>query len=121
MKNAIKTLIQKHMTVQTSYKKHVKDWFFNAKIYMYGNRCFVNGGPFSKYFDDIDEGIQFYIDEVLSAKNLGYIWHRLEDKGIDIGNNLDEDTGTFGDYQKTYDKALKTEKKLIKEENKTGE
>ena len=118
MKTAIKTLIQNGSAITTGYKKHVKHWYQDSTISIYDNKCIVSGGVPRREFDNIDEGIQFYIDEVLSGKNLGYVWKRITAKGIDIENNLDEHTGTFGDYQQTYDEAVKAEKKLIKAEMK---
>lgn len=121
MKESIKTLVQQGLVVTTGYKKKVKDWYVNVDIYMYNNKYRVVGGPFNADFDDIDTGVKFYIDEILSVKNIGWIWKRLRIKGILTEDMIDSmsDDGTFRveKYKKIYEEAMRTEKTIMNLEN----
>lgn len=124
MKQAIKQLIQEGMTITCGYKLKVGDWWDEAKIHRKNksNSCIIIFGHDAREFDNLDDGIDFFIDNFHSSKNIGYIITRLEKKGtIDLDQlygSLNRKTGTFQDkkYGKKFANLVRQEKKLVREE-----
>lgn len=126
MKTAIKDLLQKGLIVTAPYKKDMADWYSDVKIYNGSGFCSVIGDCFYKKFDDIDKAIDYFIEQCMSSKNLGYVLSRLARKGLLSPDTIEEhwhrkaaefDTS----FKEHFDKLVADEKKLIKQENKEDE
>jgi len=124
MKDAIKELLQKGLSVTAPYKKNMADWCTDVKIYAASDgHCNIYGERFYEKFDNIDDGVDYFVKTSLSSKNLGYILMRLARKGLitpdEIETNWDKKASKFDmTFKEYFDKLVSDEKKLIKQENK---
>lgn len=92
-KKAIKEILSVGGTVSLNYKSKISHWYSTTKIFKIEKEYIVDPG-WNRFYD-IEEAINFFCNEALTSKNVGYIQSRLQDKGIDFENeyNLENPSG----------------------------
>jgi hypothetical protein len=78
IKDSIKELLSKGISMEKSYKSEISSWYSQIKIYEYDGRYTVNHTEFY----DIDEAVNYFIKKCFSKDNVGYIQQRLFEKGL---------------------------------------
>ena len=114
-KESIKGVIEMGGTVSMSFKTRISDWYDDIKI----SESNEEGGkvywihPFSIRFCDIDDAVNYFCNETLTSKNVGYIQDRLREKGL-----IDDDTDLERPDAKLK-KLFKDEGELVDQEAKS--
>ena len=119
MKQAIKDIIQAGGSIGFSLKHSIDEWFSTIRIYSVtphwnpDAKTYYHIEPYPKQFYDIDEAVNFFLQEAFTSKNVGYIQNRLRDKGIDFESDFDlenpsaEPIQLFDDEGKLVDEEFK--------------
>ena len=94
MKNNIKQVILSGASVQVPFKSSLDNWITYIKIVKLENpepKWIVETTTLTKYFDDIDESIDYFYDNAYTSKNIGLVINRLNDKKLINLDKLEED------------------------------
>lgn len=95
MKQAIKDILKVGGSISFSLKHSIDEWFGSIKIYHVtphwdpDAKPYYYIEPYGKSFFDIDEAVDFFINEAFTSKNVGYVQNRLRDKGVDFEMDFD--------------------------------
>ena len=80
MKKSIKKLLDQGTTITVDYKQKINSWFSEISIYKHKDSVIV--GEKRLQFYDIDDGINYFMEQAYSSKNKGLIQRRLDQKGL---------------------------------------
>lgn len=115
-KESIKGVIELGGTVSMSFKTKISDWYGDIKI----SELNEDGGkiywihPFSIRFCDIDDAVNYFCNEALTSKNVGYIQDRLREKGlIDDDDDLERPNAKLKKLFKDEGELVDEEAKLL--------
>jgi len=123
MREHFKPILEAGLSITVPYKKRYTHDFSEVKICWshVWNCCCIYGEYINGKFPTIEEGVDFFIREAFSSKNLGLIISRLQHKNKissdDMEIHWNRKTGKFDDeYQTMLDKLVEEEKELINKE-----
>jgi hypothetical protein len=111
-KQSIKNILECDGAIQIPFKSEISDWYTELKISKLNKHEYVVHPHWQK-FSDIDEAVNWFLNEGFTSKNVGYIQSRLSKKGIDFESEYDL-RYPDDDIKKLFD----DESKLVDEEAK---
>ena len=80
-KNSIKELLEFGFEIKFPYKRTINSWYSDISISKFEDSYTVS--PQYTTFYNIDEALDYFLDNAITSKNKGYIQGRL-DKKIDL-------------------------------------
>lgn len=78
IKEYIKETLKFGFKIEFPYKSIINQWYSNISIYKFSDYYEIS--PMSVKFYDIDEAVDYFLNEAISSKNKGYIQNRLNRK-----------------------------------------
>lgn len=83
MRDAIKKVILSGATVTYPYKKNMKSWYVEIKIYMFGTGVVVTGGPITwELFDDVDVAVDSFCKAAYNRRNLATAMLGIQNRNL---------------------------------------
>jgi len=117
----IKKFLELGGTISFPYKKSWKDWYSKVEFLRIGCHYLIYGEKIHKEFSTYEEASTYFVSEVLSRRNLGYVLHRLQAKGLydpdEMEGQLDRN-GYFVnmEFRDKINELKDQEEKLIRDE-----
>lgn len=109
-KEHVKEILDFGFKLELPYKHKINSWYTNISITKTNNHYIIH--PQSIKFYDIDEAVNYFLNEAITSKNKGYIQNRLSVK-IDFEEEYDLEKPN-----KELKKLFKDEGELVDEEAK---
>lgn len=90
-KQSIKEMLEVGATIKVPFKERIDSWFGDYSIHKsnlgFSGKYYIF--PTMKSFENAEEAIDAFCEQVFTSKNIGYIQERLREKGIDFENDYD--------------------------------
>ena len=112
MKQSIIEIIERGGTISIPYKTKINEWYGELKITKLDKNEYVIQ-PYWQKFSDVEDAVNWFLNEGFTSKNKGYIQGRLDDKGVkfsdyDIENPTKEVKDAFKKEGKIVDNEAKS-------------
>lgn len=109
-KEQIKEILNFGFEIKFPYKSKINQWFSNISIIKYNDHYDIS--PMSIKFYNIDEAVDYFLDQAITSKNKGYIQNRLNKRydfedDYDLEHPNDELKKIFEDEGKVVDEEFK--------------
>ena len=119
MKESIIDIVEKGGTISIPHKTKIDEWYGELKISKLANNEYVIQ-PYWQKFSNVEDAVNWFLNEGFTSKNFGYIQKRLDSKGIefseyDIEEPTDEVRKAFEEEGKIVDEEAKEFNIVIKE------
>lgn len=111
MKESIIDIVEKGGTISIPHKTKIDEWYGELKISKLANNEYVIQ-PYWQKFSNVEDAVNWFLNEGFTSNNFGYIQKKLDSKGIEFSEyDIEEPTDEVR-------KAFEEEGKIVDEEAK---